>query len=373
MTNRFKNSISSVISFIKSQHNIFSSGNRLLLIVVIVFSSNSLRANLKYENENLKTKIYFSYNDKVGQDAQIKGKIISISTSEELPEDELSRLIQDKTKVTVRLIDNEGLHSDNTLYVIDPNNLVVSKLQVKYLFENQTLGNMLIGYGNFKLSNDGYRVAMAVNDNKAGDSFIYKTRGDYYYRTGDKGKAIAEYKKAIEMDRSNPSPRLALGLLYYKDEIYNFAYAELLAAYNSIKSLYDNEDRFILLKSLAEIRAIEAYKNINIFDNRVKFRKEGIKYCKEALRINKNSVDVNYLLGEFYYRKIDNTSDDEKLAKDMFLKVLELDQNHAGANIRLSELYLKHNNKEKGLYYAKKAAESDPSNQKALEIIKPHE
>ena len=30
-------------------------------------------------------------------------------------------------------------------------------------------------------------------------------------------------------------------------------------------------------------------------------------------------------------------------------------------------------NKEKGLYYAKKAAEADPSNQKALEIIKPHE
>jgi tetratricopeptide (TPR) repeat protein len=351
----------------------FKITQNLLTTVIVLLAASPLAANLKYENDNMKTKIYFSYSDKIGQDAQVKGKIISISTSEELTENELSGVVQDKTKATVRLIDNEGLHSDNTLYVIDSNNLVVSKLQVKYLFDNKTMGNMLIGYGNLKLSNEGYRVVKAVTDNKAGDSFIYKTRGDYYYRTGDKGKAIAEYKKAIEMDRSNPSPRLALGLVYYKDEIYNYAYAELIVAYNSIRSLYDNEDRFILLKSLAEIRAIEAYRNVNIFENRIKFRTEGIKFCKEALRIHKNSVEMNYLLGEFYYRRIDNKVDDEKLARDMFLKVIELDQSHSGANMRLSELYIKHNNKEKGLYYARKAAESDPSNQKALEIVKPHE
>lgn len=332
-----------------------------------------LSANLKYESENLKMKIYFSYNDKTGQEAVVKGKIISISTSEELPQNELSGEIQDKTKATVRLLNKEGLHSDTMLYVIDANNLVVSKMHVKYLFDNNTFGDMLIGYGNLKLSDTGFRVVQAVTDAKAENSFIYKSRGDYYYRTGDKGKAIAEYKKAIEMDSGDPAPRLALGLVYYNDEVYNFAYTELIHAYDRISSLYDKEDRFILLKSLAEIRAIEAYKNINIFDNRIKFRNEGIKFCKEALRINKNSVDVSYLLGEFYYRKIDSKTDDEKLAKDMFLRVLDLDQTHAGANSRLSELYLKHNNKEKGLYYAKKAAESDPSNQKALEIIKPHE
>ncbi len=339
----------------------------------IIYIALPVYANLKYESENLKMKIYFSYSDKVGQDAVIKGKIISISTSEIPPENELSGVIQDRTKVTVRLIDREGLHSDNTLYVIDSNNLVVSKLKVKYIFDNKTLGNMLIGYGNFSLSNNGYRVVKAVSDHKAGDSYIYKTRGDYYYRSGDKGKAIAEYKKAIEMDRDNPNPRLALGLVYYRDQIYNFAYAELSAAYKSISSLYDNEDRFILLKSLAKIREIEAYKNVNLFENRVKFRNEGIKYCKEALKINKNSVEVNYLLGEFYYRKIGNVTEDDKLARDMFLKVVELDESHSQANMRLSELYLKHNNKEKGVHYAKKAAESDPSNRKALEIIKPYE
>lgn len=345
----------------------------IFCIIFILCTASMASANLKFENNSLKTKIYFSYNDKIGQDALVKGKVISVSTSEELPADTLADSVYDRSKVTVRLTDREGLHENNTLYVIDVNNIVVSKMQIKYFFDSKTMGAMLIGYGHFKLTSEGFRVVMPLTEKSPGDSYIFKSRGDYYYRTGDKGKAITEYKKAIEMDRNNPSARLGLGLAYYKDEVYNFAYAELLAAYNHISSLYDNEDKFILLKTMAEIRAIEAYRNYNIYEHRIKFRKEGIKYCKEALKVHKNSIDVNYLLGEFYYRKIDDKTDDDKLARDMFLKVLELNQSHAGANIRLSELYLKHNNRGKGLYYAKKAAESDPSNQKALEILKAHE
>jgi tetratricopeptide (TPR) repeat protein len=341
-----------------------------IFCLLLIITAGSAYANLKFDKNSLRTKIYFTYNDKIGQDAVVKGKVISISTSEELPADELSGGIHDRSKVTVRLTDREGLHENNVLYVVDVNNIVVSKLQVKYIYDSRTLGNMLIGYGNFKLTSEGFRVVMLLTEKSPGDSFIFKSRGDYYYRPGDKGKAITEYKKAIEMDRNNPSARLGLGLAYYRDGIYNFAYTELLAAYKHISSLYDNEDRFILLRTMAEIRAIEAYRNYNIYENRIMFRKEGIKYCKEALRIHKNSVDVNYLLGEFYYRKIDDKTDDDKLARDMFLKVLELDQSHSGANLRLAELYLKHNNREKGLYYAKKAAEADPSSQKALEILK---
>ncbi len=345
---------------------------RFFIIPVMFFIAIPLNANLRYDTAT-RIKIFYSYNDRAGQSAVIKGKIISISQSEETPTNELSGIANDRTKATVRLIDNDGLHSENILYVIDPNNIVVSKLRVKYLFDNKTMGDMLIGYGNFKLSDEGYRVVLPVTEQKPDDSFIYKARGDYYYRTGDKGKAIAEYKKAIESDRGNPNPRLALGLVYFNDQIYNFAYAELFAAYKSISSLYDNEDKFVLFKTLAEIRAIEAYRNANTYENRVKFRIDGIKYCKEALKIHKNSADIYYMLGEFYFRKIDSKTDDDKLAKDAFLKVLDIYGLHSGANLRLSELYLKHNNREKGLYYARKAVEADPSNQKALEIIKPHE
>jgi len=346
---------------------------RLLIICFIIALPLRLFANLKYEDNNIKIRIYFSYSDKKGEDAIVKGKVISLSISEDIPKAGLADTVEDKTKATVRLIDNAGIHTESIMYVIDPNNIVVSKFQVRYLFNNQTFGDMLIGYGSFKLAREGYRVVQVVANYNGGDAFIYKARGDYFNRIGDQGRAITEYKKSIELDMKNPAPRFSLGLIYYKNEIYNYAYAELLVAYNNIKTLYDNEDKFILLKSLAEIQEIEAYKNVNHFENRIKYRKEGIKFCKEALRINKNSIDVNYLLGEFYLHRIDNVTDDDKLARDMFLKVLELSPLHAGANIRLAELYIKHNNKEKGLYYAKKTLESDAANHKALEIIKSYE
>ncbi|MCL2154636.1 MAG: tetratricopeptide repeat protein [Leptospirales bacterium] len=346
---------------------------RMLIIGFIIILPLNLSANLKYENDNLRIKIYFSYNDKNGTDAVVKGKIISLSISEDLSQTGLADTIDGKTKATVRLIDKEGLHSASVLYVINSNNIVVSKFQVRHLFNNKTFGDMLVGYGSFKLSTEGYRVVQVVTNYNSGDSFIYKARGDYYYRMGDQGRAISEYKKSIELDVNNPAPRLSLGLIYYKNEIYNYAYAELLAAYKNIMTLYDNEDKFILLKSLAEIQAIEAYKNVNNFENRIKYRKEGIKFCKEALRINEKSVDVNYLLGEFYMRKIDSATDDDKLAREIFSKVIELNPLHSGANLRLSELYIRHNNSEKALYYAKKALEYDRTNQRALEIIKSYE
>ena len=346
---------------------------RLLVIGLIITLTLEASANLRYESDNLKVTIYFSFSEQTGVDALVKGKIIALSISEDLPQTGLTNTMDDKTKVTVRLIDNIGIHSETDLYVIDNNNIVVAKFKVKYQFNNKTLGDMLIGYGSFKLSKEGYRVVQIIENTKSGDAYIYKARGDYFYNIGDHGRAISEYKKSIELDMKNPAPRLALGLIYYKTEIYNYAYAEMIAAYNNITSLYDNSDKFLLLKSLAEIQSIEAYKNVNSFENRIKFRKEGIKFCKEALSLNKNSVDVNYLLGEFYLRKIEGAADDDKLARDMFLKVIELNPLHSGANIRLAELYIRHNNNEKGLFYAKKALETDRTNQKALEIIKSYE
>ena len=340
------------------------------IIGFIIALPLKLFANLKYETDNIKVMIYFSYSDQKGIDAVVKGKIISISTSEDLPQIGLADTVESKSKATVRLIDKNGIYPDDVLYVINENNVVVSKFKVRSLFNTKSLGDMLIGYGSFKLTKESFRVVQVVTNNMSGDAFIYKARGDYYYRMGDQGKAISEYKKSIELDMKNPAPRLALGLVYYKNEIYNYAYTEMMVAYNNITTLHDNEEKFILLKSLAEIQEIEAYRNVNNFENRIKHRKDGIKFCKEALAIHKNSVDVNYLLGEFYMRKIDDATDDDKLAREIFLKVIELNPMHSGANLRLAELYLKHNNKEKGLYYANKALESDRANQKALEIIK---
>lgn len=342
---------------------------KLFILLFVSMSVLPVNANMK-SSENMKSVIFFTHTGSAGQDVLIRGKVISISSSEELPDSELSGIALDKTKVTVRLFDRDGLNIGDVLYVIDKNNLVVSKFTVKQIFYNQTFGYMLIGYGNLKLSGQDYRVAQAVNDPEANESYKYKSRGDFYHRTGDKGKAITQYKKAIELNRNDSAARFALGMIYYNDKIYNFAYNEFKKAYEHIENIYDNEDRYVLLKSLAQLCFLEAFHSNNLIENRKKFNKEGIKYCKEALRYNRDSVEVNSLLGDFYYMKIDKDQDSDRLAKDAYIAVLEQDPAHFNANYKLAKLYLAHKNNEKALLYIRRAVITDPSNEEARELLK---
>jgi len=342
---------------------------RFIPAIILVLSSHMLFANMK-SSEHLNSVIFFTHTGSPGQNVIIRGKVISVSASEELPESELSGIAIDKTKVTVRLYEKDGLNIGDTLYVIDKNNLVVSKFIVKHIFYNQTFGYMLVGYGNLKLTGQDYRVAQAINDPEASESYKYRSRGDYYNRTGDKGKAIAQYKKAIELNRNDSNSRFALGMIYYNDRIYNFAYNEFKKAYDHIENIYDNEDRYQLLKPLAELCFIEAFHGNNLLENRKKFYSEGVKYCKEALRYNRQSVEIYSLLGDFYYMKIDKDQDSDRLAKDAYLSALDLNPSHFNANYKLGKLYIAHNNKEKAIGYIRKAVITDPSNEEAVELLR---
>jgi len=339
-------------------------------IIILLTLHGRSYALYKYEENSMKTKIFFNHNDKTGKDAMVMGKVLSLSSSEELAENDLSESSHEKTKATVRLFTAENVFPTNMMYVIDPNNIVVSKIEVKYVFNNKTFGDMLIGYGNCKLSNAGYRVVQLTMNSGRNDSYIEKSRGDYFTRSGDNGKAIAHYKKAIESDPGDPAAHLGLGLIYYKDMVYNFAYAELYKAYKFKDRLYDNEDKYVLLKTLAEVRFIETYDNYNIPANKIKFRKEGIGYCREALRINPASVDVNFLLAEFYYRGLEPGSGNEEDARDRYQKVLELQPLHSRANLRMANYYIRNNKMKLAHFYAKKAVEGEPGNQEALELLK---
>ena len=266
--------------------------------------------------------------------------------------------------------DQRGIKENDTLYVINDKNLIVSKFQVKYIFSNQTFGYMLIGYGNLALSIRGYRVVQIVQDDSSRYAYINKARGDYFIKTGNRGKAVREYKKAIELDRNNPSAHLALGLIYLEDRVNNFAYSELKKSYKNIGRLYDNEDKFILLATLAKICYDETYGSYNAQKIRVRFWEEGKKYCNEALRINNKSIETHFLLGEFYYNALKRTTEKDKLARNSYLEVVALSPNHKTANYRLARLYFRHENKEKGLFYVRKAIAADPGNSEARELLK---
>jgi len=343
-----------------------------LSIILFLIAIASLHGNMLHEKDSLRTRVFFTRTDEMGKDVVIKGKIISISVSEILPENDISGIAREKTRATIRLYSNESVKINDILYVIDSNNLVVSKLEVKRFFSSRSFGNMILAYGNLKLSNEGQRVVQILRSHNAQWAFIHISRGHQLIRNGRKGEAIEEYRKALEKDPESPEARLALGLVYFDDKIYNFAYSELKKAYDNIQRLYDNEDRFVLLSTLAELSYIEAYTNYNPAPHRIRFRNEGIKYSREAIRVNPQSADIHFLLGEFYYKNFDRNDAQDKDARDSYLKAVSANPGHSMANLRLAMLYIKHRNLDKGIFYARKAVDADPDNREALEILRRH-
>ncbi len=314
--------------------------------------------------------IFYSQRDHLGWKAVVKGSVMSFAAREEYGKTGDLPDLQEKTSVTVRLKDSSGIKPGDTLFVINNRNLVVSRIKVWNIFPSASFGAMMTGYGNFRLASIGDRVVIRHEDALAADAPIFKSRGDHYVEVEDSGKAISEYKKAIERDRTNPEAHMGLGTVYHRQEIYPMAMSEYLIAYGEKSRIKDNEEKFILLKNMADVRFREVfYSNIEPA-LRKKYRAEGMRYCREALEIYSGSAEVNYLMGRFVYEPSTTPQDSDRTARDYFLKTIELQPDHADANAVLSELYFKYKNTKKARNYATRALETDPSNERARQIIR---
>jgi len=344
---------------------------KLILSIFFILTTMNVFAGYRYEYKENRAIAFYNPHDEFGFDVIVKGKITSLSTAEKLDKNDIIGAMQPKTKVTVRIFSNQDVRINDRLLVINEKNLVVSKFTVKHIIKSRTFGRMVIGYGNLILSREGFRVVKKVESLKKGSAFIYISRGKYHMEKGDKGRAIESFKKAIELEKRNPQAHLYLGLVYYKDGINNFAHAELKKAYDEINNLYDNQEKYTVLKTLAEIRFIETYEQYNIMKNKISFREEGIGYCKEALKLSPESTDVLYLLAEYYYR--DFQKKDDVNAKKTLLKLIKVDETHSKGALLLSRLYLRHGNKAKAVKYAREALKYSPELAEAKEIIRRNE
>jgi tetratricopeptide (TPR) repeat protein len=333
----------------------------LLLVLVVPARSNMIME----EGEN-RLKVFYSMLDRVGWYAVLKGKIVSYAAKDEYDAKDLIGAAQDKSKATVRLYNADGIKEGDTLYVINDKNLIVAKIKVRAIFKSASFGDMLVGYGNFRLSSVGDRVIQKSEDENSRYSYIYKARGDYYDNTGSKSEAIREYNNAIKLDKNDPNAHLALGLVYLKQGLDQFALREFQEGYRNIGRMYDNDDKFVLLKSMAEIRFKEVYESFIPQKLSERYREDGIKICKEALKIYPQSEKMNYYLGIFHYR---SSNPDDKKARDYFLRVLDLNPSNSDACVALSELYYRHENMGKALQYAQKALEADRSNPRAQKML----
>lgn len=343
------------------------------LPALILFSALSVSAawgaNLVYMGPQ-KTKVFYSRGTVSGWKALVKGKILSFSVNTNLSKDDLRQQVRKKSRVTVRLSDHQGIKPGDELFVIDGKQLVIARIRVEKILKSRSLGYILTGTGNFRNCRVNYLVVQRLAEEHSRYANIYKGRGDYFLEQGETGRAIAEYKKALKADRNNPEAHIALGYIYLKQGVLQFAFREFSEAYKNMGRLYDNEDRYLLLKGMTEVRFRETYYSYLPANQRKKFRKEGIRYGLEALKVYPESEIVNYYLGRFYYKKSTMPENEDRIAKKYFLKVLEKNPHHSDANTALSELYFKHKNREKARFYASQALKGDPKHRRARQILK---
>ena len=339
----------------------------LAVMAFMVALAVPAQSNMIMEEGAERLKVFYSMTDRVGWYAVLKGKIISYASKDEYDAADLIGRSQDKSKATVRLYNAEGIKEGDILYVVNDSNLIVAQLKVRAIFKSESLGDMLVGYGNFRLSTEGDRVVQKSGDENSKYSHIYKARGDFYESTGNSSEAIREYENALKLDKTNPNAHLALGLVYLKQGLDQFALREFQEGYRNIGRMYDNEDKFLLLRSIADIRFREIYESFIPATQKEKYREEAIKICKEALQVYPQSERMNYYLGVFHYR---TPKPDDKKARDYLLRVMDLNPSNAEASVALSELYFRHDNVEKARMYAQKALESDRTNSRAQKMLK---
>ena len=341
---------------------------KLIAAFIIFLGSVGYAADLMRVGPE-KTMAFYSATDKTGWKVVVRGQILAFGVDEQNAKDNLSGNVHRKSQVTVRLFNNEGIKVHDELFVIDKNNLITGRIKVNSVYKSSSFGYMLIGSGNFIMCDEKDRVVQRAEEKFSHYAVVHKGRGDYFAEKGDDGSAMAQYKKALDLDKNNPEVHLAMGELYYRQGVLQYAYKEFSEAKKSIVRLYDNEDKYTLHKYMAQIRLREILEVPMTAEKREAFRNQGIEHGKDALTIYSTSADVNYIMGRFHYKKSMIPEDEDTIARDYFLKVVEVQKEHVGANIALAELYLKHKNREKAEFYILQALKGEPRNARAREIL----
>ncbi|MBN1501158.1 MAG: tetratricopeptide repeat protein, partial [Spirochaetes bacterium] len=232
-----------------------------LSVLIIVFSFQIIySADMIQKVEYRKTTVFYTADDKKGWSAYVIGKVLSTG-QRQISDNDLNQAAQDKSKITVRLYSATGLRKGQTLFVINERNLIVSRIEINSIFKSTSFGYLLTGYGNFRRVQEDFNVVLKTEDINDGFSYVYKSRADYFQKTGNKSKSMQMYEKAIEADKNNATAHMKLGYLYYDQKIYSYAKKEFELAYESIWNVYDNQDKFDIIRGMIITRYSLAYES----------------------------------------------------------------------------------------------------------------
>ncbi len=126
-------------------------------------------------------------------------------------------------RVIVKLakhVDSASLKPGQKLYVVDKdshhrNAHIVGEIELVSVFHSPLYGWLASGRGRLLRIRSGYFIAQKLSEAKRKEAFAMKRKGDYYQKRRQSAKAIAAYRKALELDASLPEAHVALGRLRY--------------------------------------------------------------------------------------------------------------------------------------------------------------
>lgn len=290
-----------------------------------------------------------------------------------------------------KLIDNAyKTKSDSNLF---KNNLIRSLVYsslaredstLKFTYKKdpveETLFSMKYVYGS-KFEDRSRREISYIED-QLKHAYLYRANNSF--RNRRYAEALKYFSKLDSIDKNNSSVTHNLALLcqelgyyqrsasYYERLINNKAKPEYyMVLANLYESLNDEKNTIRVLRDGSGLYPNNrdlVFKLLNILQNRNDYQ-EIIKYTAQALKLDENNINLNYLAG-FSHEMTGNVTK----AEEYYKAILNINPNNYEANYALGLLYLNLYLKDKeqsgvmyvSKYYLTKANEIDPYEMKSL-------
>ncbi|NQT24578.1 tetratricopeptide repeat protein [candidate division KSB1 bacterium] len=231
----------------------------------------------------------------------------------------------------------------------------ISQQRNKYYVDLFNIGASAIKNNEFEKAKENFTLCTEMVPEK---SEAFTNLALVYSLMKEDSLAILTYKQAIEKDPSNLEVQSTLGIVYYRNKMYDEAIEVLQGVVDKSEPGSD-----LYNKAIQNI----AY-SYDLKDEKDK----AIEIYTDVLKINPDNADTWFNLGRLYYMQAQNLEKDDpekagifEKAIDAFLEVIRIAPDDFDSNLNAAQAYLETERWEEGIPYYEKAVDLNPLNQLA--------